>query len=92
LQRFVVASVAVFSLQQILVESPEEEEALESGCLRAAESPQAELAPLPPPAAVEAEAPRLALRAVEKPQPLPSGSLKQHQAPSRNTIAAVADK
>jgi len=89
---FVVVSVGVFFLRQTPVEPPAEEAALESECLRAAESPQAELAPLPPPAAVEAEAPWLALRAVEKPQPLPSGSLKQLQVPSRNTIAAVADK
>jgi hypothetical protein len=84
--------VAVFFLPQTRVECPEEEEALEWEYLQVAESPQAEPAPLPPLAAVEAEAPQRGLRAVEKPQQLPSGSLKHFQVPSRNTIAAVAGK
>jgi hypothetical protein len=84
--------VAVFFLPQTPVECPGEEAAQESEYLRAAELPQAGQAPLPLPEAVEAEAPPPALRAVEKPQPLSGGSLTQHQAPSRNTIAAVAGK
>jgi hypothetical protein len=84
--------VAGFFLQQIQVESPAEEEALESECLQGAEWTQAAQAPLPPLAAAEAVSPREQLRAVEKPQPLPSESLKLHQLPSRNTIAAVAGK
>ena len=87
-----VVSVAVFFLQQILVESPAEEEALESECLPAGESPQAGLAPLPPLSAAEAVSLLQELRAVEKPQPLPGELLTLHQLPSRNTIAAVADK
>jgi hypothetical protein len=83
--------VAVFFLLQTPVERPEEEEALQAGYPLVAESTQAAPAPLPLPAGAEAEAPRLELRAVEKPQLLPSGSLKLHRAPSRNTTAAVAD-
>ena len=84
--------MAAFFLQQIPVEFPAAEEALESGCLPGAEWPQAGLAPLPLSAGVGVEVPPEALRAVEKPQPLPSELLKLHQLPSRNTIAAVAGK
>jgi len=84
--------VAVFFLQQIPVEYRAEEEAPESGCLPGAESPQAARAPLPPLAAAEGASLPEELRAVEKPQPLPSELLKLHQLPSRNTIAAVAGK
>ena len=84
--------MAVFFLQQIQVESPEVEEALESECLPAAEWPRAARALLPPLAAAEAVNPPEELRAVEKPQPLPNELLKLHQLPSRNTIAAVAGK
>ena len=87
-----VAAVAVFFLQQIPVESPAEEEALEWECLQAAESIQAELAPLPPLAAAEAVSPPEELRGAEKPQPQSSGFLTQLQVPSRNTIAGVAGK
>jgi hypothetical protein len=84
--------VVVFFLQQIPVESPAVEEALESECLQAAEWPQVGPAPLRPLAAAEAVIPLEELRAVEKPQPLPSGSLTHLQVPSRNTIAGVAGK
>ena len=84
--------MAVFFLQQTPVESLVEEEAQESEYLRVAELPQAGRAPLPPLLAAEAVNPREQLRAVEKPQPLPSELLKLHQLPSRNTIAAVAGK
>ena len=84
--------MAVFFLRQTPVESPAEEEALEWGCLQGAESPRAGRAPLRPPAVVEAEVRPVPLRAVEKPQPLLSGSLKHRQVPSKNTIAEVADK
>jgi hypothetical protein len=84
--------VAVFFLQQIQVESPAEEEALESECLPGEEWPQAVRAPLLPLAAAEAVNPPEELRAVEKPQPLPGELLKLHQLPSKNTIAAVAGK
>ena len=84
--------MAVFFLQQIQVESPAEEEALESECLQGAEWPQAVRAPLPPLAAAEAADPPEELRAVEKPQPLPDELLKLHQLPSKNTIVAAADK
>jgi hypothetical protein len=87
-----VVSVAVFFLQQTPVERREEEEALEWEYLQAAESTQAGRAPLPPLVAAEAVNPREQLRAVEKPQPLPSGSLRQLQLPSRDTIAGVAGK
>ena len=86
------AAVAVFFLQQIPVESPVEEEALEWEYLQAAESIQAAPARLPPLAAAEAVNPPEELRGAEKPQPLPSGSLKHHQPRSRNTIAGVAGK
>jgi hypothetical protein len=84
--------VAVFFLQQIQVESPAEEEAQESECLPAAESPQAAQALLPPLAAAEAVNPPEELRGVEKPQPLPNELLKLHRLPSRNTTAAAAGK
>ena len=87
-----VVSVAVFFLQQILVESPEEEEALESGCLPGAELPQAGRAPLPPLAAAEAVSPLEELRGAETPQRQSGGLLTQLQVPSRNTIAGVAGK
>jgi len=83
---------AVFFLQQTPAEFPEAEAALEWECLPAAESPQVERASLPPLAAVEEEGPPRGLRVVEKPQPLPGEFLKLHRLPSRNTIAAVADK
>ena len=89
---FVVVSVGVSFLQQIPVEFPAEEAALEWECLQAAESPQAAPARLPPLAAAEAVNPPEELRAAEKPQPLPSGSLKHHQPRSRNTIAGAAGK
>ena len=84
--------MAGFFLQQIQVESRAEAEAPESGCLPEAESPQAVRAPLPRLAAVEGVSLGEELRAVEKPQPLPSELLKLHQLPSRNTIGAVAGK
>ena len=87
-----VVAVAVFFLQQTPVEPPAEEEALEWEYLQAAESPQAGRAPLPPLAAVEAVSPLEELRGVEKPQQLPSGLLKLHRPPSRDTIAGVAGK
>ena len=86
------AAVGVFFLRQIPVESPAVEEALEWECLPAAESIQAAPARLPPLAAAEAVNPPEELRAAEKPQPLPSGSLKHHQPRSRNTIAGAAGK
>ena len=86
------ASVAVFFLQQIPVESPAAEEALESGYLPGVEWPQAARAQLPLLGAAEAANPPDELRAVEKPQPLPGELLKLHQLPSRNTTAAVAGK
>jgi hypothetical protein len=92
LPRFVVVAVAVFFLQQIPVESPVEEAAQESEYLRVVELPQAGRASLPPLAVAEAVNPPERLRGAEKPQPLPSGSLKQHQPRSRNTIAGVAGK
>jgi hypothetical protein len=92
LSAFAVVWVAAFVLQQTPVESPAEEEVLESGCLLAGESPQAGRAPLPPLAAVEAANPPEELRAVEKPQPLPNELLKLHQLPSKNTSAAVVGK
>ena len=84
--------MAVFFLQQTPVESLVEEEAQESEYLRVAELPQAGRAPLRPLAEAEAVNPLEELRAVEKLQPLPSGSLKHHQPRSRNTIAGVAGK
>jgi len=88
----VVASVAVFFLRQTPVESPAEEEALESGCLPAAESPQVGRGRLPPLAAVEAANPPQQLRGAETPQQQSGGLLTQLQVPSRNTIAGVAGK
>ena len=85
-------SVAVFFLQQIPVESPVEEEALEWEYLQAAESPQAGRAPLPPLAAAEAVNPPQELRGAETPQQQSGGLLTQLQVPSRNTIVAVAGK
>ena len=87
-----VVSVAVFFLQQIPVESPAEEEALEWEYLQAAESPQAVPAPLPPLAAAEAVSPPEELRGAEIPQQQSGGLLTQLQVPSRNTIAGVAGK
>ena len=87
-----VVSVAVFFLQQIPVESPAEEEALEWECLQGAESIQAAPAPLPPLAVAEAVNPPEELRAAEKPQQQSSGFLTQLQVPSRNTTAGVAGK
>jgi hypothetical protein len=89
---FVVVLVAAFFPQQTLVESPAEEEALESECLPGAESPQAARAPLPPLAAAEAVIPLEELRGAEKPQPLPGGLLKHHQLRSRSTNAEAAGK
>jgi len=84
--------VAVFFLQRTPVEYPVEEEAPESGCLLAGESPQAGRAPPPRLGAAEAASLLEELPSVEKPQPLPSELLKLRQLPSRNTIAAVAGK
>jgi len=89
---FVAAAVVVFVLQQIQVESPAEEEAPESGCLLAGESPQAGRAPPPRLAAAEAVSLLEELPSVEKPKPLPNELLKLHPPPSRNTSAGVADK
>ena len=86
----VVVSVAVFFLQQIPVESPAEEEALEWECLQAAESLQAEPAPLPPLAAAEAVNPREELRGAAIPQRRLRELLRQRQVPSRNTTVEVA--
>jgi len=88
----VAASVAVFFLRQIPVESPVEEEALEWEYLQAAESPQAGRAQPPRLGAAEAASLLEELPSVEKPQPLPGELLKLRQLPSRNTIAAVAGK
>ena len=85
-------SVGVFFLQQIPVESPAEEEALEWGYLQAAELPQAAPAPLPPLAAAEAVSLLEELRGAETPQQLSGGLLTQFQVPSRNTIVGVAGK
>jgi hypothetical protein len=84
--------VAAFFLQQIPVEFLEEEEVPEWECLQAAESIQAELAPLPPLAVAGAVNPLEELRAAEKPQQLSRGVLMQLQVRSRNTIAGVAGK
>jgi hypothetical protein len=88
----VAASAAEFFLQQILVESPEEEAALEWEYLQAAESPLAGQAPLPPLVAAAAVNPLEPLRGAEKPQPLPGGFLKHQQPRSRNTIVGVAGR
>jgi hypothetical protein len=90
--RFVAVSVGVFFLQQIPVESPAAEEALEWGYLQAAELPQAAPAPLPPLAVAGAVSPLEELRGAEKPQQQSSGFLTQLQVPSRNTMAGVACK
>jgi hypothetical protein len=89
---FVVVSVAVFFLQQTLVESPAAEEALEWEYLQAAELIQAEPAPRPPLAVAEAVNLPEELRGAEKPRQQSSGSLTQLQVPSRNTTAGVAGK
>jgi hypothetical protein len=89
---FVVVSVGVFFLQQIQVEFPAEEEALEWECLRAAESLQAEPAPLPPLAVAEAVSPLEELRGAERPQQQSRGVLTRLQVPSRNTMPEVAGK
>jgi hypothetical protein len=92
LPRFAVVAVAVFFLQQIPVESPAVEEALEWECLQAAESIQAAPARLPPLAAAEAVNPPEELRGAEKPLQQSGGLLTQLQVPSRNTIVGVAGK
>ena len=84
--------MAVFFLPQTPAERPGEEAALQAGHLLVAESTRAAPGRLRLLVVVEAEGPQLELRVVEKPQPLPSESLKQHQAPSKNTIAEVAGK
>src|SRR4051812_21099693 len=86
----VVASVVVFFLRRTPVEFPAAEEALESGYLPAAESLQAERAPLPRLVVAEAVNPPEELRGAEKPQQRSRGFLTQLQVPSRNTKAAVA--
>jgi len=88
----VVVAVAEFFLPQTPVERPAEAAARESEYLRVEELLQAEQARLPRPVAVEAEGPQPALRAAEKSQPRSGVLLKQHQALSRNTIAAAAGK
>jgi hypothetical protein len=87
---FVVVSVAVFFLQRTPVESPAEEEAPEWECLQAAESLQAEPAPLSPLAVPEAVSPPEELRGAEKPQQRSRGFLTQPQVLSKNTTAVVA--
>ena len=89
---FAVVSVGGFFLQQIPVEFPVEEEALEWECPQAAESLQAEPAPLPPLAVAEAVSRPEELRAAEIPQQLSGGSLTRLQVPSRNTMPGVAGK
>jgi len=84
--------VAAFFLRQTRVGRPEEEEALESEYLQAAESTQAERARRRRRSGAAVEVPPPALRAVEKPQPLPNELLKLHRPPSKNTNAAVAGK
>jgi hypothetical protein len=88
----VVVAVEVFFLRQTPAERQVEEEVRELEYLRAAESPPAEPVSLRRPSAVEAEDPRPALHAAEKPQSQSGVLLEQHQVPSRNTIAAEADK
>ena len=85
-------AVAEFFLQQTPAERQAEEEVLQAGYLLVAESTLAAPKPLRRPAVVEAEGPRLALRAAAKLQPPSSGSLKQYRAPSRNTSAVEAGK
>ncbi len=82
----------MFFLRQTPVERPAEAGAQEWGCPQAAASTQVGPARLPQPAVVAAEGPRPALHAAEKSQPQSGGSPTQHQAPSRNTIEAAADK
>ena len=82
--------MAVFFLQQIPVESPAVEEALEWECLQAAESIQAELAPLLPLAVAEAVSPLEELRGAEILQQQSRGVLTRLQVPSRNTMPGVA--
>jgi len=89
---FVVVSVGVFFLQQIQVEFPAEEEVPEWECLQAAESLQAELAPLRPLAVAEAVNPPEELHGAEKPQQQSRGVLTRLQVPSRNTMAGGAGK
>jgi len=84
--------VAVFFLQQTPAERQAAVEALEWGCPLVGASTRAGPAPPPRPAVVEAEGPRPALHAAEKSQPQSGVLLKQHQALSRNTIAAAAGK
>jgi hypothetical protein len=88
----VVVSVAVFFLQQIPVEFPVEEEALEWEYLQAAESLQAGRALLLPLAAAAAVNPPQELPCAETLQQQSRGVLTQLQVPSRNTIAGVAGK
>ena len=88
----VVVSVAVSFLQQIQVEFPAEEEALEWECFQAAELLQAEPAPLPPLAVAEVVSPLEELRGAEILQQQSSGALTRLQVPSRNTMAGVAGK
>jgi len=82
--------VGVFFLQQIPAESPGEEEVPEWECLQAAESIQAELAPLPPLAVAGVVSQLEELRGAEKPRQPSRGLLMQLQVRSRNTIAEVA--
>ena len=84
--------MAAFFLPQIPVEHPEEEEALESEYLRAAELTQAERGPRRLQSGVEVEVRLQALRVAERPQPLPSVWLRLRRPPSKNTNAAVAGK
>ena len=84
--------MAGFFLQQIPVEFPEEEEALEWECLQAAESLQAEPASLPPLAVAEVVSPLEELRGAEILQQQSSEVLTRLQVPSRNTMAGVAGK
>src|SRR5205085_1972296 len=83
-------AVVEFFLPQTPVERPAEAAARESEYLRVEELLQAEQARLPQPEVVAVEDPRPALRAAAKLQPPSGGSLKQHRAPSRNTIEAAA--
>ena len=80
-----------FFLRQTLAGYPVEAVVLESEYLQAAESPQAEPAPLRRPVAVAAEGQPQELRGVGILRPLSGGLLKLHRALSKNTTAAVAD-
>ena len=82
----------MFFLPQTRVEHPEEEEALESEYLQAAESTQEEPKRRRLRSGVGVEVLLEALRAVEKPQPLPNDLPKPHRPLSKNTNAAVAGK